>query len=85
MKEVSLLLKLLMDSSFENILSFLHQTKVQWYLTKNKRGVYRSTIWVEGKTLKYQGSSTKSARVALLNPLARFLTKENKDYHEYLD
>ncbi len=85
MKNVSLLKKLLMDTPFEHLLSFLHNTKLEWCLSKDKKQKYKAIVWVEGKTVQYRGSSGNSPRSALLDALASFLSKENKDYHEYLD
>lgn len=81
-KIVTPLRRLLAETPFDQIISFLHQTRLQWYLVRKKSGGYKATIWMEGM-VKYQAGSSKSARIALCDALSRFLTCEHADYHDY--
>jgi hypothetical protein len=68
-------------STVDDLLSFIHSLHLQYSLICNAKGSFRMEIFQEGM-LKYAGSS-KSAKSAIVNALASFLTTEGKDYHEY--
>ena len=81
---VSPLNKLLMDSSLEELLLFLHRMKLQYTILRENEGTYRARIYGEGM-LRYETSNPNSAKAAMCSAIARFLTKEQKDYHNYLE
>lgn len=81
-KIVSPLMRLLATTSADDLLIFLHRMKVQWTLTRPKKGVYEATIYQDGM-VKYKAINPQSPKMALVNALAKFLVGEDRDFHDY--
>ena len=82
-KIVSPLQALLMNIALEELFAFLHRTKLHFVLVReHKRYEYKARIFEEGM-LSYEASSPHSLRAALADALAKFLTNEKKDFHDY--
>ena len=82
-KTVSPLRKLLMDVGSDTLLLYLHQTNLQYTLTRRKRGDYYAIVFKDGVE-KFKATSHYSARSALCDALARFLvTTNDRDFHQF--
>lgn len=81
-KAISPLRRLLMNSSVDGLLGFLHQMKVQYVLKRDSNGHYEMKIFRDGM-LRYQAASGTSAKSAVADALAQFLSGEQKDFHGY--
>jgi hypothetical protein len=83
-KIVTPLQRMLMAVPYEHIFAFLHQSQIRFVISRQKKGFYVAKLFAEGM-LEYSAISKESARSALTNALARFLTTEKRDFHEYLE
>lgn len=72
-----------MDSTTESLLAYLHQMDVHYVLRREQNGHYSMKIMRDGM-LKYESGSGNSAKSAIADAIAQFLTWEQKDFHEYL-
>jgi hypothetical protein len=81
-KAISPLRRLLMNSSVDGLLDFLHQMNVQYVLKRDPNGHYDMKIFRDGM-MRYQAASGKSAKSAVADALAQFLVGEQKDFHGY--
>lgn len=81
-KSISPLRRLLMASDLDSLLAFLHQMKIQFVLKRESNGHYEMNIFGHG-ILQYRASSGRSAKSAVADALAKFLTGEQKDFHQY--
>lgn len=81
-KAISPLRFMLMQLSLDDLFAFLHRMHLRYMLKCGKDNHYRASIQGYG-TLRYSGVSEKSPKAALTDALAKFLVKEEHDYHEY--
>lgn len=81
-RTISPLRRLLMASDLDSLLAFLHQTNTRFTLRRGENGHYDMTIFRDGM-LRYEAASGKSARSAVADSLAKFLSGEQRDFHEY--
>lgn len=82
-RSISPLRRLLMDSSTDALLAYLHQMDVHYVLRREQNGHYGMKIMRDGM-LKYQSGSGNSVKSAIADALAQFLSGEQKDFHSYL-
>lgn len=82
-KLVSPLRRLLILLPMDDLLLFLHRSKLQFVLLRdNGAECYRARIFLEGM-LKYECADNNSPKAALCDAIAKFLIGEQKDYHDY--
>ena len=81
-KAISPLRRLLMNSTVDGLLEYLHQMKVQYVLKREANGHYDMKIFRDGM-MRYQAASGKSPKSAIADALAQFLSGEQKDFHGY--
>src|SRR5688572_15191040 len=81
-RAISPLRRLLMNSTVDGLLGFLHQMSIQYVLKREPNGHYDMKIFRDGM-MRYQAASGKSAKSAIADALAQFLSGEQKDFHGY--
>lgn len=82
-KTISPLRRLLMDSSTDALLAYLHQMDVHYVLRREQNGHYGMKIMRDGM-LRYEAASGSSAKSAIADAIAQFLMGEKKDFHDYI-
>ena len=83
-KVVSPLKRFLMTTALDDVFAYLHQTRLQFTITRCKAGTYKCILFAEG-IVKYEGHSKNSPKAAISDALAVFLTHtEHDDYHTFM-